>query len=260
MNTNTRAPKAASMQGLAAYLRCEAGGVFEGHPSHETLLQWAREVDAATPPAVAPADHFVDADKMVQAPAVAPSEPVALPFAILADEMAALRRFDECVRDGQGYDVRKLMMKRLSEIGLVRRVTANVYEHTNFGLSVLNGDFAAQPVARELSDEEIVRLWDEQAGFHPDPTKFARAVIAADRAARLSGPVAGVEWQSMRKLSAAEVKRLIGLYGSAAPPCRENGYTTGDMPLVLALLDAMRHTAAIEQATRATLPHSKEQS
>lgn len=37
----------APLQGLAAYLRCEAGGVFEGHPSHATLLQWATEVDAA---------------------------------------------------------------------------------------------------------------------------------------------------------------------------------------------------------------------
>lgn len=68
-----------------------------------------------------------------------------LPFAILHDEMAALKRFDECVTDGEGYDVPKEMMKRLSEIGLVRRVTANVYEHTNFGLAVLAGDFAPQP-------------------------------------------------------------------------------------------------------------------
>jgi hypothetical protein len=36
-----------AMQGLAAYLRCEAGGEFVGSPNHETLMQWAREVDAA---------------------------------------------------------------------------------------------------------------------------------------------------------------------------------------------------------------------
>jgi len=71
----------------------------------------------------------------------AQQEPVALPFAIFDNEMDALRRFDECVRDGQGYDVPKAMMRRLSEIGLVRRITANVYEHTDFGCSVLNGDF-----------------------------------------------------------------------------------------------------------------------
>lgn len=81
-------------------------------------------------------------------------EPVALPFAILADEMKALRRFDECVRDGQGYDVAKDMMKRLAEIGLVRRVTAAIYEHTNFGLSVLNGDFA-NPPAPTVAPSEV---------------------------------------------------------------------------------------------------------
>lgn len=37
---------AVPLQGLAAYLRCEAGGVFVGSPNHETLMQWAREVDA----------------------------------------------------------------------------------------------------------------------------------------------------------------------------------------------------------------------
>ena len=36
-----------ALQGLSAYLRCEAGGVFVGSPSHDALLQWAREVDAA---------------------------------------------------------------------------------------------------------------------------------------------------------------------------------------------------------------------
>ncbi len=73
----------------------------------------------------------------------------ALPFAILPDEMEALRRFHECATDGEGYDVPKAMMRRLSEIGLLRRVTANIYEHTNFGLSVLNGDFAAAPTQQE---------------------------------------------------------------------------------------------------------------
>ena len=68
-------------------------------------------------------------------------EPVALPFAILGDEMKDLHRFHECVSDGEGYDVPKERMKHLAEIGLVRRVTANIYEHTTFGLSVINGDF-----------------------------------------------------------------------------------------------------------------------
>lgn len=86
-----------------------------------------------------------------------------LPFAILSDEMKALHRFHECVTDGEGYDVSKEMMRRLSEIGLVRRVTANYYEHTTFGLSVINGDFAA-PVARaESKDAERYQHLVEEA-------------------------------------------------------------------------------------------------
>lgn len=81
-----------------------------------------------------------------------------LPFAILDDELAALRRFDECVRDGEGYDVAKAMMQRLAEIGVVRRVSGSIYEHTNFGLSVLNGDFAAP--ATEQAKAEQPRLLD----------------------------------------------------------------------------------------------------
>lgn len=68
-------------------------------------------------------------------------EPVALSFAILDEELQDLHRFHECVSDGEGYDVPKERMKRLAEVGLLRRVTANIYEHTTFGLSVINGDF-----------------------------------------------------------------------------------------------------------------------
>ena len=67
--------------------------------------------------------------------------PIALPFAILDEEMKDLHRFHECASDGEGYDVPKERMKRLAEIGLLRRVTANIYEHTTFGLSVIDGDF-----------------------------------------------------------------------------------------------------------------------
>lgn len=89
-----------------------------------------------------------------------------LPFAIIADEMAALRRFDECVRDGQGYDVAKDMMKRLAEIGVVRRVTAGIYEHTNFGLSVLNGDFdAPTPAAQPGSERDAALLVKARAAL-----------------------------------------------------------------------------------------------
>lgn len=76
-----------------------------------------------------------------EAKAAVQAVPVALPFAILDEEMSAFRRFDECVRDGQGYDVPKPMMNRLAELGLVRRVSANFYEHTTFGCAVINGYF-----------------------------------------------------------------------------------------------------------------------
>ena len=48
--TNPNTPvstKPAPLQGLAAYLRAEAGGTFQGSPNWETLLQWANEVDTA---------------------------------------------------------------------------------------------------------------------------------------------------------------------------------------------------------------------
>lgn len=73
-------------------------------------------------------------------------EPVtSLPFAILDKEMKDLLRFYECATDGEGYDVPRARMKRLAEIGLVRRVTASFYECTTFGLSVINGDFSERP-------------------------------------------------------------------------------------------------------------------
>ena len=38
------------MQGLAAYLRCEAGAAFIGKREVDTLKQWAIEVDQAAQP------------------------------------------------------------------------------------------------------------------------------------------------------------------------------------------------------------------
>lgn len=107
------------------------------------------------------ADRFLSAAKiqdrylrlLAAAPFPAPEqqEPLALPFAILPDEMAALRRFHECSQDGDEYDVAKPMMKRLAEIGLVRRVTGSIYEYTTFGLSVLIGDFSDSPNYADVS-------------------------------------------------------------------------------------------------------------
>jgi len=58
---------------------------------------------------------------------------------IMPAEMAALRRFCETCEDGEGYDVPKLMMNRLACIGLVRRVTRNIFQITDFGQSVIDG-------------------------------------------------------------------------------------------------------------------------
>ncbi|MBB1601249.1 hypothetical protein A9977_14495 [Variovorax sp. UMC13] len=102
------------------------------------------------------------ADKLIalaatpqQALPLAPSETSALPFAILDDEMAALRRFYETTEDGQDYDVPVSKMKKLATIGLVRRVTGNRYEFTDFGLSVINGDFATPPQATLPASEAV---------------------------------------------------------------------------------------------------------
>lgn len=95
---------------------------------------------------------------LATAAANGPGEAVVLPFAILADEMMWLRRFKEQCDDGDGYDVPKPMMIKLAEIGLVRHLSAARYEITNFGLSVLNGDFSTpQPgmvtVPRKMPQE-----------------------------------------------------------------------------------------------------------
>lgn len=83
-----------------------------------------------------------------------------LPFAILPEEMKALKRFHDCVSDGEGYDVPKEMMKRLAIIGVVRRVTANYYEHTEFGLSILDGGFAEDADAiRSLASQPVQDGW-----------------------------------------------------------------------------------------------------
>lgn len=62
------------------------------------------------------------------------------PVALLnADELAALRRFDECAQDGEGYDVSPEMMARLAEIGVVRRLVGRYFKATEFGVRVLEG-------------------------------------------------------------------------------------------------------------------------
>lgn len=78
--------------------------------------------------------------------AAAPAVPTDL---LNAEELAALHRFNECALDGEGYDVPKEMMQRLAEIGVVRRKSGAFYEHTEFGLRVLEGR-AASTASSEL--------------------------------------------------------------------------------------------------------------
>jgi hypothetical protein len=104
-----------------------------------------------------------------------------LPFAILEDEMQALRRFHECVTDNEGYDVPKPMMRRLSEIGLLRRVTANLYGHTIFGLSILNGDFDQSAIEQARREErERIAAWVEKQRNAIPATgiEFSAAILA----------------------------------------------------------------------------------
>ena len=97
--------------------------------------------------AAAPQPEPVDVDPMAM-----------LPFAILDDELADLRRFTDCADDGEGYDVPKNRMKRLAEIGLLRHVSAGYYEHTVFGLSVLNGDFTTPQPDRTAELEAALKV------------------------------------------------------------------------------------------------------
>jgi hypothetical protein len=74
------------------------------------------------------------------------------PFAISADEMEAFDRFRETCEDDQDYDVSVVMMKRLAEIGLVRRVTRNIYETTAFGMAVASGRINIRDYQQGKSD------------------------------------------------------------------------------------------------------------
>ena len=69
-----------------------------------------------------------------------------LPFHIEPKSLAALRRFYECALDSEGYDVPASTMKVLAAIGLLNHRSAGHYETSEFGLAVLNNEFAAQPV------------------------------------------------------------------------------------------------------------------
>lgn len=118
-----------------------------------------------------------------------------------ADEMAALRRFDETCQDGEGYDVPKTMMQRLAAIGVVRRTSGSYYETTEFGLRVLHQSAPIAPgtpeapalwqtcldLAHSMTDEHgdwIMVQLPKPAEGRSSAEQFA---IAVQRAAQLDG-------------------------------------------------------------------------
>jgi hypothetical protein len=150
--------------------------------------------------------------------------PVALlPFAILDDELTALLRFHETCMDSQAYDVPKAMMQRLATIGLVRRVTASMYEATTFGLSVINGDFTRPtPAAAAEVPTGYVLVPVEPTGamLEAASVKFQQTVnslggfwakTAAYKAMLAASPVAPA---GVPKLSDLAIEKIAGDHGS----------------------------------------------
>lgn len=85
------------------------------------------------------ADGWIAEGQDVRAVYLAPPPPAAAPTDALLthDEMADLRRFDATTQDGEGYDVAAPRMRRLAEIGAVRRVGGGRYTVTDFGRAAL---------------------------------------------------------------------------------------------------------------------------
>jgi hypothetical protein len=68
-------------------------------------------------------------------------------------DWSAFNRFYACLEDGEGYDVPADAMRRLAELGLVRKVRGTAYEFTALGLSMqsYNPDEATSRFARVTS-------------------------------------------------------------------------------------------------------------
>lgn len=105
-----------------------------------------------------------------------------------ADEMAALRRFDETCQDGEGYDVPKTMMQRLAAIGVVRRTSGSYYETTEFGLRVLDQPAPSAPGTPEAPDLfSFDELADACVAVEIPDSQYESLCIALTRAAQLDG-------------------------------------------------------------------------
>jgi hypothetical protein len=142
---------------------CEkGGGVLNGdpHPKHYTRSEAESYVaegawrEVAVPQNVeqsetsrcrAEGGDTSDKDSSDYAAKAPAAQAVTATSLLNADELAALRRFDECAQDGEGYDVPKEMMQRLAEIGVVRRKSGAYYEQTDFGKQVLGNAIQVEP-------------------------------------------------------------------------------------------------------------------
>jgi hypothetical protein len=76
-----------------------------------------------------------------------------------ADDMKWLQRIEDQFADGEGYDAPAETMKRLADLGVVRRTSGSRYTMTSFGMHCLypdewtlplrtHSDYAADDAAR----------------------------------------------------------------------------------------------------------------
>lgn len=99
-------------------------------------------------------------DNLMVFPVISMPQPVSndimeCPVKITADEFAAFNRFCDTAEDDASYDVPSEMMKRLAEIGLVRRCHSDVYEQTQFGLSVRTGKYIVPSATVDWQSQEL---------------------------------------------------------------------------------------------------------
>ena len=71
---------------------------------------------------------------------------------IKPEEMSAFLRFRDTCEDGEGFDVPKPMMQRLTQIGVIRHCGSGRYEYTDFGQSILEPEFFAALRQHSSSD------------------------------------------------------------------------------------------------------------
>lgn len=90
--------------------------------------------------APADVDRLRAVDSGWLARAILESQPNHVPqapiLAVTLSELEAFNRFCDCAEDNEGYDVDKEMMRRLSEIGLVRSTGFGRYMTTSYGDAV----------------------------------------------------------------------------------------------------------------------------